>query len=85
MCRLYLINLKLEKMKLAITFNKRPSNDSIGFLGLLAIVFITLKLCKIITWSWWWVLAPLWCIPALFVAIILFWLLMMILFALFEK
>lgn len=26
----------------------------------LAIVFIILKLCNVITWSWWWVTAPLW-------------------------
>jgi hypothetical protein len=30
----------------------------IGFLGLLTIVFITLKLTNIITWSWWLVLLP---------------------------
>ena len=41
----------------------------IGFFGLLAIVFITLKLLGTITWSWWWVLAPLW-MPALFVIVI---------------
>lgn len=28
--------------------------------GLLAIVFITLKLCGVIAWSWLWVLSPLW-------------------------
>ena len=32
----------------------------IGFAGLLTIVFIVLKLCKVIAWSWIWVLAPLW-------------------------
>lgn len=32
----------------------------IGFCGLLGIVFITLKLCGVINWSWWWVLAPIW-------------------------
>lgn len=32
----------------------------IGFFGLLAIVFITLKLTGYIAWSWWWVLSPLW-------------------------
>jgi membrane protein DedA with SNARE-associated domain len=32
----------------------------INFFGLLAIVFITLKLTGYINWSWWWVLAPLW-------------------------
>lgn len=30
------------------------------FFGILSLIFITLKLCNIITWSWWWVLAPLW-------------------------
>ena len=42
--------------------NNNGSNSSgeIGFCGLLTIVFIILKLCKVITWSWWWVLSPLW-------------------------
>lgn len=31
-----------------------------GFDGLLAIAFIVLKLCKVIDWSWLWVLAPVW-------------------------
>ena len=32
----------------------------ISFCGLLTIVFIVLKLTDVITWSWIWVLAPLW-------------------------
>ena len=28
--------------------------------GLLAIAFVILKLTKVISWSWWWVLAPVW-------------------------
>lgn len=36
------------------------TSDGIGFCGLLTIVFIVLKLCKVISWSWIWVLAPLW-------------------------
>lgn len=28
--------------------------------GVLTAVFITLKLCKVIAWSWVWVLAPAW-------------------------
>lgn len=32
----------------------------IGFCGCLAILFIALKLCDKIDWSWWWVTAPLW-------------------------
>lgn len=39
---------------------KATSSGGIGFLGLLAIVFITLKLTGYITWSWWLVLLPLW-------------------------
>lgn len=34
--------------------------QGIGFGGLLAIVFIVLKLTKTIAWSWLWVLAPIW-------------------------
>ena len=33
---------------------------SVGFCDLLTICFVVLKLCKVITWSWVWVLAPLW-------------------------
>lgn len=40
-----------------------------GFLGLLALLFIGLKLGGVIAWSWLWVLAPLW-IPLL-VAVLL--------------
>jgi uncharacterized protein (DUF983 family) len=36
------------------------SGGGIGFCGLLAIVFIVLKLTEVITWSWLWVLSPLW-------------------------
>lgn len=40
--------------------NNNSSSGGIGFLGLLAIAFIVLKLTHYIDWSWWWVLAPLW-------------------------
>jgi hypothetical protein len=46
------------------------NTGGIGFAGLLAIVFITLKLTGYIAWSWWWVLSPLW-IPLAFVVTIL--------------
>lgn len=36
------------------------SSAGIGFCSLLTIVFIVLKLCKVISWSWVWVLSPLW-------------------------
>ena len=40
--------------------NNKQASGGIGFTGLLTIVFIILKLCGIITWSWTWVLSPLW-------------------------
>lgn len=41
--------------------NKNNSTSGgIGFTGLLTIVFIVLKLCHVIEWSWLWVLSPIW-------------------------
>ena len=50
--------------------NKSTSSSGIGFLGLLAILFIALKLTGVIAWSWWLVLAPIW-ITFIFVVFIL--------------
>lgn len=38
---------------------KVQRGGGIGFVGLLTIVFIVLKLCGVIAWSWWWVLSPM--------------------------
>lgn len=37
-----------------------PQSSGIGFVGLLTIAFIVLKLTGVIAWSWLWVLAPIW-------------------------
>lgn len=34
------------------------SKSRIGFTDLLTIVFVVLKLCNVIDWSWWWVISP---------------------------
>lgn len=39
--------------------NKRSSDTSVRFLGLLTLVFIVLKLTNSIAWPWWGVLSPL--------------------------
>jgi hypothetical protein len=36
------------------------SSGGIGFFGLLTVLFIGLKLGHVITWSWLWILSPLW-------------------------
>ena len=38
----------------------QASSVGIGFLPLLTVLFIGLKLTGYIAWSWWWVLSPLW-------------------------
>lgn len=46
------------------------SSGGIGFVGLLTIVFIVLKLCKVITWSWLWILSPIWITTAIVILIL---------------
>lgn len=40
--------------------NKSGSTSGVGFTGLLTIAFIVLKLLDVISWSWIWVLSPIW-------------------------
>ena len=50
--------------------------NSIGFFGLLTLIFITLKLTGYIDWSWWLVLLPL------FIPVIIIFTILAIMFAL---
>lgn len=46
-----------EKQKVVV------QQRGMGWLGLLGVVFVTLKLLgitEVATWSWWWVTAPFW-------------------------
>jgi hypothetical protein len=38
----------------------KTSSSGLSFTGALTILFIGLKLCNVIHWSWWWVLSPIW-------------------------
>lgn len=55
--------------------NENRNNNStagvIGFCDLLTIVFIVLKLTGVISWSWLWVLAPIWIPVAIILAMLL--------------
>lgn len=53
-----------------MTKENNSSGGGIGFFGMLGIVFITLKLTKVIDWSWWLVLLPLWLPLALVLGIV---------------
>ena len=39
---------------------KSTASGGIGLCSLLTVLFVGLKLCTQIEWSWWWVLSPLW-------------------------
>ena len=46
---------------------KQFTKSGLTFVDVLLLVFIVLKLCGVINWSWWWVLSPIWIPLALFV------------------
>lgn len=53
--------------------SRRDKNKGIGLLTLVFLVFLALKLSgvgAVAGWSWWWVTCPLWIIPALWIALI---------------
>ena len=56
-------NLFIYKENESKIFKKNESNTKtsggIGFFGLLTVLFIGLKLGKVIDWSWFWVLSPI--------------------------
>lgn len=48
------------------------TSGGVGFFGALTLLFIYLKLAGHITWSWWWVLAPIWVPIVLFLLLAAF-------------
>ena len=61
-----------DKTKISVQLGSFPT--------LLAIAFIVLKLCNVIAWSWWWVLAPLWIPVAVVILGLLFFLILYFVF-----
>jgi hypothetical protein len=61
-----------DKAKISVQLGSFPT--------LLTIAFIVLKLCNVITWSWWWVLAPLWIPVAVVILGLLFLLILYVIY-----
>lgn len=38
--------------------NSSGTSSAVSISTLLTVAFVVLKLCKVIDWSWWWVLSP---------------------------
>ena len=51
--------------------SETKASYGIGFPGLLAVLFIGLKLTNVINWSWIWVLSPIWIDIAIVLLVIL--------------
>jgi hypothetical protein len=49
--------------------SSNSSSGGIGFLGLLAVLFIALKLTHVIDWNWVYILMPIWA-PVAFVLLV---------------
>lgn len=47
------------------------NHGGISFSGALTLIFIVLKLCGVIDWSWLWVLSPIWLSFLIVIAIII--------------
>jgi phosphoglycerol transferase MdoB-like AlkP superfamily enzyme len=53
------------------TENSNGKAGGIGLPMILFLIFLVLKLCKVIDWSWWWVTAPLWGLFALLTIVLM--------------
>lgn len=49
--------------------NKNVRNSVMGFISVLTLIFIVLKLTNNISWSWIWVLSPIWITAVLLIII----------------
>ena len=50
--------------------NNKALNFLMRFFEVVILLLIMLKLMKVINWSWWWVLAPVWLVLAIVVVAI---------------
>ena len=60
--------------------NTNNSSSGITFVGMLTILFIGLKLTNYITWSWLWVLSPIWISPIVVILLLILILIFRIIF-----
>ena len=51
--------------------NNNSSSGGLGLGGVFTVIFVVLKLCGLIDWSWLWVLSPIWISIALVVVLLI--------------
>ena len=52
--------------------NSKNKSVGLGVIDIVQIVFIILKLCKLINWSWWIVLIPFWITLIMIIGILIY-------------
>lgn len=50
--------------------NTNATSGGVSLSTVLFLIFLVLKLCNVIDWSWWWVTAPLWGAVALYLLVL---------------
>lgn len=55
------LELEMARVQRQIEQDQQPKNSGgIDYFTILGLIFIVLKLTKVINWSWWWVTLPIW-------------------------
>ena len=65
--------------------NAKTTTTSISLLGVLQIIFIVLKLCGLIDWSWWKVFIPMWIDIGIIAVFLLLYLIVLIIAYIYGK
>ena len=65
--------------------NTKTTTTSISLLGVLQIIFIVLKLCGLIDWSWWKVFIPMWIDLGIIAGFLLLYLIVLIIAYIYGK
>lgn len=65
--------------------NAKTTTTSISLLGVLQIIFIVLKLCGLIDWSWWKVFIPMWIDLGIIAVFLLLYLIVLVIAYIYGK
>ena len=65
--------------------NTKTTTTGISLLGVLQIIFIVLKLCGLIDWSWWKVFIPMWIDLGIIAGLLLLYLVILIIAYIYDK
>lgn len=65
--------------------NTKTTTTGVSLLGVLQIIFIVLKLCGLIDWSWWKVFIPMWIDLGIIAGFLLLYLVVLIIAYIYDK